>query len=195
MKSALLVAAMVAGLGGSLSSQIGRGTATVGGPPLEAALRIALAIEPTTMKVGRLTVSLQNLGASDFVVNLGSMLANGRVMFPDAVHLIDVDPVGKSRDLQFFDRRYPGVAGRVDDFVVALRSGATYTFTVLLDQYWSPDTKEIPLKWAAGTHRLSARFDGRRASAINGDMRGIALMNFWKGSVTSPAVEYVVTGQ
>jgi hypothetical protein len=78
---------------------------------------------------------------------------------------------------------------------VALRSGAMYTFTVFLDQYWSPETKESPPKWTAGKYRLSARFDGRGASKVALDMPGIALMNFWLGTVASPAIEFVVTGR
>jgi len=67
-------------------------------------------------------------GVSDFdsehqqgglVLNLGSMLANGKVMFPEAVRLSLTDPAGYARELHFFDRRYPGIAGRVDDFIVA----------------------------------------------------------------------------
>jgi hypothetical protein len=138
----------------------------------------------------RLTISLNNVSENDWVVNLGTMLANGKVMFPDAVRLTVVDPKGVSRELHFFNRRYPGVAGRVDDFIVALRSGATYTFTTWTDQYWSPSTKEIPLKWISGVHRISARFEGRGASHLNSGMTGVRLLNFWIGSVSSGAVSF-----
>jgi hypothetical protein len=138
----------------------------------------------------RLTISVNNAGEKDFVVNLGTMLANGKVMFPDAVRLIVVDPKGTSRELHFFDRRYPGVAGRVDDFIVSLRGGATYTFTTWTDQYWSPSTKEIPLKWLPGVHRISARFEGRGASHANLDTPGVKLLNFWVGTVNSGVVQF-----
>jgi len=138
-----------------------------------------------------LEISLKNNFEKDFVVNLGTMLANGKVMFPEAVRLIVVDPMGTSRELHFFDRRYPAIAGYVDDFIVALRGGATYTFTVWTDQYWSPATKEIPLKWVRGVHRISARFDGRGASHVNGDMSGVKFLNFWIGSTNSGAVQLV----
>jgi hypothetical protein len=140
-------------------------------------------------------VALQNTGDSDFVVNLGHMLANGKVMFPAAIRLMLTDPAGQTRELQFFDRRYPGVAGRVDDFTVALRTGSMYALRVSLDQYWSPATKEFELKLASGRHRIAARFEGQGAVAGNLDMQGVALLNFWKGTAQSNVVEFELSHQ
>jgi hypothetical protein len=81
----------------------------------------------TVLPVGaEFYVALENTADSDFVVNLGQMLANGKVMFPKAIRLTLTDPAGQTRELDFSDRRYPAVAGRVDDFTVALRSGSLY---------------------------------------------------------------------
>lgn len=60
-------------------------------------------------------IAIENVGKSDAVINLGFMIANGRVMFPEAIRLFLTDPQGATRELQYFDRRYPGIAGRVDD--------------------------------------------------------------------------------
>jgi hypothetical protein len=138
-------------------------------------------------------VALQNTGDSDFVVNLGSMLANGKVMFPDAVRLTLTDPAAQIRQLHFSDRRYGGVAGRVDDFTVALRSGAIYVLRVSLDQYVSPHSKEFRVKMGDGRHRMSARFEGRAAERVNLDMQGVALLNFWKGTVQTDDLEFEVS--
>src|SRR5215831_7120706 len=93
-------------------------------------LRIAISATPTTppSTSPEFLISIQNISKADFVVNLGSMLGNGKVMFPEAVRLVLTDPAGDTRELQFFDRRYPGIAGRLDDFTVALRAGAAYEF-------------------------------------------------------------------
>jgi len=161
--------------------------------PATAGLRIGISIGGAEAQSNRapLVISLKNVGEKDFVLNLGTMLANGRVMFPEAVRLIVVDPMGTSRELHFFDRRYPGIAGRLDDFIVALRGGPSYSFTVSTDQYWSPTTREIPLKWVPGVNRISARFDGRGASHVNGDMSGVKLLNFWHGTVDSGVLQLV----
>jgi hypothetical protein len=88
-------------------------------------------------------VALENTGTADFVLNLGYMLANGKVMFPSSVRLVLTDPSGQTTDLQYFDQKYPRVAGRVDDFTVALRVGSVYTIRATMDHYWSPSTNEF----------------------------------------------------
>ena len=60
-------------------------------------------------------VTIENVSERDTVLNLGAMLANGRALLPDAIRLTLIDPGGQSRELHFSDRRFPGVAGRVDD--------------------------------------------------------------------------------
>lgn len=157
-------------------------------------LRIGIAGARTVSSAGaEFNIALQNTGPGDFVVNLGEMLANGKVMFPSAVRLTLTDPAGNSRELKFFDRRYPGVAGRIDDFTVGLRVGATYAFAVSLDEYWSEATKEFRLKLTPGRYRISAWFDGNGAMVGNVDTKGVALLNFWKGAVRSRVLEFEVT--
>lgn len=112
-------------------------------------------------------------------------------MFPDAVRIVLTNPDGASRELKFFDRRYPGIAGRVDDFIIALRGGATYVLPVTLDQYWNADTGEYGVKLNPGRHRISARFEGRGAAYPNLDTPGVKLLNFWTGSVESAVLPFV----
>jgi len=140
-------------------------------------------------------VALENTGAADFVLNLGHMLANGKVMFPSSVRLVLTDPSGQARELQYFDRKYPRVAGRVDDFTVALRVGSVYTIRATMDHYWSPSTKEFGVTLTRGRYRILARFQGEGARTTNVDMPGVTLMNFWKGTVQSNALEFVVSGK
>ena len=154
-------------------------------------LRIGVAGARTVPSSGaEFNIALQNTGSRDFVVNLGIMLANGQVMFPWAVRLALTDPTGNSRELKI---PTPRIAGRVDDFTVALPVGATYAFPVSLDQYWSEATREFGLTLAPGPHRVSARFYGNGAMVANADMRGVALLNFWKGTVRSSVVGFEVT--
>jgi hypothetical protein len=140
-------------------------------------------------------VAIQNVGDTDVVVNLGGMLGNGKVMVPDAIVFTLADAAGKTREVRFSDRRHAGVSGRVDDFAVPLRSGSTYALRLSLDQYWSPATQESVLRLADGRYRIAARFEGQGAKAVNLDMQGIALMNFWKGTLQSNSVEFHVSGR
>ena len=137
-------------------------------------------------------IAIENIGDNDVVINLGHMLANGKVMFPYAIRLVLTDPAGTTRDLEYFDRRYPGVAGRVDDFIVALRAGSVYALRVPLDRFWSPATKEFELNLARGQYRIESRFVGDGARYINLDTPGIALLNFWKGTLRSNSATFEV---
>lgn len=133
-------------------------------------------------------VALRNVGKQDVALNLGIMLANGKVQLPERISLDLTDAGGVTRKLKFFDKRYPAVAGRVDDYVVPLRAGSTYILTVNLDQFWSPETKEFKLSLPPGKCQIVAQFEGGGARAGNLDMPGIRLMNFWRGKLESNAL-------
>ena len=152
-------------------------------------LRIGISTSSATVSSDRaaFVISLQNVGTSDFVLNLGIMLANGRVMFPQAVRIVLTNPDGRSRELKI---PTPRIAGRVDDFIVALRGGATYVLPITLDQYSSEETGEYGVKLKPGRHRISARFEGRGAAIPNVDMRGVTLLNFWQGSISSGVLQF-----
>lgn len=130
-------------------------------------------------------VTLENAGDKDVMLNLGMMLANGKVLLPEAIHLILIDSAGKSRELHFADRRYPGVAGRIDDYAVPLRVGSAYTLRLSLDNFWCPKTKEFRLNLKPGEYRVRSAFAGKGAQFVNRNMEGIQLMNFWQGTLQS----------
>ncbi len=137
-------------------------------------------------------LSLENTGVHDIVLNLGMMLANGKVHLPDAIRLILTDAKGKSRELHFSDRRYPFVGGRIDDYSVPLRAGSSYSIKVSLNDYWSPDTKEPRLNLPPGEYRIRADFTGSGARYVNLDTQGMKLMNFWRGTLRSDETGFVV---
>lgn len=131
-------------------------------------------------------IAIQNVGDKDVCLNLGTMLANGKVMFPDKIELNLVDGHGKSRKLQLTG---PGaISGRMDDYVVPLRAGSTYTVHLQLDQFWSPGTQEFAVQLKPGKYEVSAQFQGAGARTGNNDMEGMKLMNFWKGNLESNPV-------
>jgi len=100
-------------------------------------------------------VALQNVGKKDLVLNLGIMLANGKEQYSTAVKLIFTDPNGKSYEFHNKIGRHPGIAGRIDPFVVPLAVGCTYVLR------------------------------GKAAGFINLDMEGISLMPYWTGTIKS----------
>jgi hypothetical protein len=139
-------------------------------------------------------ITLQNSGADDFIVNCGTMLANGKVMWPSAFHLELTDPSARKRTLVFADRRYPVVGGRVDDYIVSLRAGSSYVLRVKLADYYSPSTKEFDVPLIKGPYHVKAIFEGRGASAVSTDLAGMATMNFWQGRVESLPFSFDIPG-
>ena len=137
-------------------------------------------------------VSLENAGTDDVVLNLGYMLANGKVMFPKAVRVALVQPSGATCDLDYLDRRYPGVAGRMDDFIVALSAEAVYTLRLTGDRLWCAAEQRYQATLAPGRYRVKARFEGRGAVAVNLDMTSVALLHFWKGIAESAQATFDV---
>ena len=132
-----------------------------------------------------LQVALRNIGDRDVTLNLGAIMANGKVQLPSNISLNFTDAQGKTRRFKFADKRYPGVAGRLDDYIVPLRAGSTYTLQFTLDQFWCDETREFSIKLLPGKNYLTVRFEGTGAKLVNLDMPAIKLMNFWLGRVES----------
>ena len=155
------------------------------GVPVEGLQMSISVVDSHNLDVPEFQVALRNAGTKDVTLNLGLMLANGNVQLPQNISLNVTDASGKTHKLKFFDRRYPGVAGRVDDYVVPLRAGSSYTLKLSLDQFWSPDTKEFQLKFFPGKYQITAQFEGGGAKTSNLDVPGIKLINFWLGNLQS----------
>ena len=143
-------------------------------------VQICLASSGSTLEL-----ALRNVGERDVTLNLGYMLANGKVQLPAHLALKFTDAGGHTRIFQFADKRHSSVAGRVDDFVVPLRAGSTYTLQVTLDQFWCQETSEFSIPLLSGENYLTAQFQGSGPKAVNADMPGIKLTKFWLGEVES----------
>jgi len=143
-------------------------------------------------KTARFKVDLQNVGDHDLVLNLGFMLANGRRQYPDAIILTIIDPQGNAGQ---FDLIGPGgIAGRLDPLIVPLPTGSTFSLPVDLDKYWAAAPKDFDYKFQRGTYSLEARFSGKTVSSqeANLDVKGIALMPYWTGTVTSNQLQFEI---
>jgi hypothetical protein len=154
-------------------------------------LQLAIHREPAERaqsKVPSFRVELRNAGESDLILNLGSMLANGRKQYPDAVVLILTDSQGKSQTLEL--QGPAGVAGRVDALVVPIPVGSTFSIPVDLEKYGP-----FGFKWKPGAYSLEAQLKGKGVNQAdaNLDVKGIALMPYWRGSVTSDQLRFEIS--
>ena len=138
-------------------------------------------------------IELQNMGKRDLVLNLGITLSNGSKQYPDALVLMIIDPQGKARQ---FDLIGPAaVAGRLDPLILSLPIGCAFSLPVDLGKYWAAPSKEFEYKFQRGTYSIQARFTGKAVSQqeANLDVKGIALMPYWTGTVTSNQLPFDVS--
>jgi hypothetical protein len=136
-----------------------------------------------------LMLALQNVSEHDLTLNLGVTMANGKIQLPGRIAITFTDAQGKTRIFKFADKRYAGVAGRLDDYVVPLRAGSTYTVVLKPDQFWCQETNEFSIVLSDNS-RLTAQYEGAVANAVNGDMAGIKLMSFWLGKIESNTLAF-----
>ncbi len=146
-------------------------------------------------KTPKFRVELQNAGEEDLVLNLGITLANGRKQYPREVVLILTDSQGKARRFDLIEPTC--IAGRVDPLIVPLPVGSTFSIPVDLEKYWAAASNEFAYKFKPGTFFLEAQFSGRGLTQreANLDVKGLALMPYWKGSVTSNRLRFEFTGK
>lgn len=129
-----------------------------------------------------LEATFRNDGVQDVCLNLGIMLDNGRLQFPDKNSLNLIDANGKTRKLLFSGP--PAVAGRVDDYVVPMRAGSTYTLRSRLDRFWSPSAKQFGLTLKPGRYEISVQFQEDHAETRN-------LIVVWTGKIQSNSEQIV----
>ena len=146
---------------------------------------VQLSLSLVDPKISELEVALRNVSDRDVMVNLGAVMANGKVHLPNNISIKVTDAKGNTRQFKFADKKHSVVAGRLDDYIVPLRAGSMYTLALKLDQFWCSETNEFAIELLPGTNRLTAQLEGSGAKLVNLDMPAVRLMNFWVGQVES----------
>jgi hypothetical protein len=138
-------------------------------------------------------VEFRNTGESDLILRLGVMLANGKRQYPNAVVLSLTDATGTSRQLNL--REPFAVAGRLDPFILPMPVGASFSFSVDLDNYWAANSGEFGYKLKPGSYSIQAQLTGKSVSQqdANLDVKGIALIPYWQGAVSSKQLPFNVS--
>ena len=146
-------------------------------------------------KVPKFRVELQNAGEDDLILNLGITLANGRKQYPKDIVLLLTDSQGKARRFELREPTY--IAGRVDPLIVALPVGSTFSIPVDLEKYWAAASNEFEYRLQPGTYFLEAQFSSRGLTQqeVNLDVKGLVLMPYWTGSITSNRLQFEFSGQ
>ena len=136
-------------------------------------------------------VELENNGDRPLILNLGAMY--GGQQYLNAIHLLLAEADGKILHLQLLEGGL--IPGRIDPLIVPLPAGATFTFRVDLTKYISLKEKVWKLELGPGQYKLSAEYVGATVSQSQADldMKGIALMPYWTGTVDSNVLPFTLT--
>ena len=135
---------------------------------------------------------LRNTGVQAVVLNLGTMLGNGREQYADRIHLLLTGPHGGQFHLAM---RSPAIInGRVDTMVVPLPPGATFTLPIDLRNYNESQDKVWELSLAPGQYTLTAEYTGAGVAqaGANLDLKGIRLMPFRGGNISSAELHFAL---
>ena len=140
----------------------------------------------------KLRLAFENANEEDAMLNLGIMLGNGKFQLPTQIRLTLTDESGKSRVLHFSDKRFGGIAGRVDDYFLPLRAGSTYSLTLNMSNFWCPKSKEPSIGFSPQEYKIRASFAGQGARNLNADTEGLQHMPFFVGKVRSEVMPFRV---
>lgn len=161
---------------------------------LRAGLRMAISQSNQAVDRGvpEFDLTIENAGDDDVVINVGFTLANGSVKLPTAVRLRLTEPNGDIRELEYVDRRHARITGRLNDFLIDLRSRSTSSIRLTLDRYWSATTKAWSLPLAPGKYQIEAHLSSQAARFASSDRAGVVLARPWTGSLHSNALAFEV---
>jgi len=129
-----------------------------------------------------MTATIRNGGTLDSAVIFGSVLANGgRYMVNGMTLQVATGSDSAVRQGMYSPRHYPSmIAGRIDDWIVPLPMGASYTLTLDAADF-IVDNKER-MEELPRDGRLSLRLPIRPPNASqNSDVPGLALFRVWTG--------------
>jgi hypothetical protein len=117
------------------------------------------------------------------------MLVNGKKQYPIGLHLFLTDSGGITHKFHYF---LPGVAGRVDPFVVPLPAGSIYQLRCPLNRFMQEDPPIGLIR--PGQYKLSVSFEGRPVTKreANLDMIGLSLTQYWTGTISSGEISISV---
>jgi hypothetical protein len=160
------------------------------GKPIDG-LRLALSagsLAPVLPRNSDFSLAIENVGASDLLLNLGATHAGKHD--PWGVTLILTGPDGKPGEVRLESDRDPNVVlrGRIDDMVVALPRGATYVLRFDLARLLGYPRRKLK----PGRYGLIARYEGKDAQFSNGVVPNISVWDFWKGIVQSNLVAFEI---
>jgi len=144
-------------------------------------LQLMLECSQTTEVTFRLT--LQNVSPSPTAVVIGTVLANDRKYLLQHVVLKVKREGAADTRLEYFDPSVPGIAGRMDPWLVTLPPDSSYSITVPAKHFGlrptnAPETFSTPAY-------VQLQLTTQEMSTPNSDVQGLRLIHVWIGTLSS----------
>ncbi len=130
------------------------------------------------LPVVRLTV--ENLGPRDTMLILGTMQDGGGIQIPE-VDLVVATEAGKTR-YRYTDREHLNVGGNLDDYLVPLAVGSTYSFPIDLARFYVAAVPWPSKKLAPPTKPCRVVFVLEGGSGLE---KRSSRLRVWKGELRS----------
>jgi hypothetical protein len=119
---------------------------------------------------------------------IGIILANDKKYLPRGLELTVRRAGIPDVKLTYVDLTMPGVAGRLDPWLIALPPDASYSVAVPARNFrLTPQLTEHPFSAPAD---LQLHLATREVGRANNDMQGISLIHVWVGTLTSNWVRF-----
>ena len=166
--------------------------------PLDESIVLAVEIleHPTNEELD-LLITVENTGDTDTYLNPGWLLRNGKTQMPSGIALRTIAPSGKWRDFGYSDpriRRLGGIGGRIDDYMIPLKSRCSHVFRLSFDDFWGgerPERKPLSIEPGPDIHRLQAFLRTSKVSALNNDTEGLGTFPVMAGVARSKLIPLV----
>jgi len=136
-----------------------------------------------------LSVHFRNVGEASFMLNLGAMLDTGAVMEPRFLSLTITDDSGSARTVHWARPFF--VAGRLDDYPVALRAGASYSLPINTTDFLDDQSADRVLRLGPGHYRIEVLFQGRGSHAKG---TNLGPLRWWIGKAASGSLDVQIRG-
>jgi hypothetical protein len=133
-----------------------------------------------------LRLTIENGGQAPVPVVLGGILGYHKKYLPGSIRLVVRRNGSPERLLDYVDPTTPGVAGRVDPWLVPLPAGASYTIVLPARHFVSPGA-HVPERFASPARvQVSLRTSGIEP---NVDTEGLQFVKPWIGTLTSEWID------
>jgi hypothetical protein len=127
-------------------------------------------------------LTLQNTAAAPTAAIIGTILANDKKYLPGQIDFTISRPGVADIDFRYFDPSVPGVAGRLDPWLIQLPPGASYTIRVSVPQ----SARDIFATPGAIRVRLTTRELGR----VSNSLQDLQFIHVWIGTLTSNPIAF-----